>query len=141
MKNYEVFSMTPDYVSIGKRLQEARKAKNLTQQQLANYMELSVSYVKSVENGKKPSIAYLFSVAERCQVSFDWILIGVQNDLNLENKKADAIFDTDLKRMVEIITELMTQPDERIRNWAMVQFDKAFRDEIAHYELEKKEHA
>ncbi|MDR2005907.1 MAG: helix-turn-helix domain-containing protein [Acidaminococcales bacterium] len=69
--------MTPDYLAIGKRLQEARKKSGLTQQALADLMGVSVSYIKSTERGNKPSIQYLFAVAYSCHVSFDWLLIGV----------------------------------------------------------------
>lgn len=132
--------MQPDYFAIGKRLQEARKAKQMTQQQLANIMGVSVSYIKSTERGSKPSLQYLFTVAEHCEVSFDWLLIGVPNITINENNKVEAIFDPDLKMIIDVITGLLHNPDPNMRGWAIVQFKEAF-EKYWMIEAEKKDHA
>lgn len=80
--------MKPDYKAIGSRLKEARNLKNMTQQKLADSMDISVSYVKNTERGGKPSIEYLLVVADKCHVSLDWLLTGVHvgPDKQLEDR-------------------------------------------------------
>uniref|UniRef100_UPI003AB899F1 helix-turn-helix domain-containing protein n=1 Tax=Phascolarctobacterium faecium TaxID=33025 RepID=UPI003AB899F1 len=63
--------MELNYKEIGKRLKEARTNAKLTQQALADIMEVSVSYIKSTERGAKPSLKYLQTVVDSCHVSYD----------------------------------------------------------------------
>lgn len=44
--------MAIDFNIIGKRLKEARKLKNLTQEQLSEKMGVSIAYLSKVETGK-----------------------------------------------------------------------------------------
>lgn len=129
--------MEPDYILIGKRLQDARKASNLTQQALADIMGVSVSYIKSTERGSKPSIKYLFVVANSCHVSFDWLLTGANTP---QQQKNEVIFDPDLKRMIDVLKEIMSSENPHMRSWAIIQFEKAFSEVCATYD-EKKQHA
>ncbi len=110
--------MELDYLSIGKRLQEARKSNNLTQQELADIMGLSVSYIKSTERGNKPSIQYLFTVVDTCKVSFDWLLIGDQVSNN----------DDETEKILDTLRMILNDSDPEIRAWAKVQLRKAFAD-------------
>jgi transcriptional regulator with XRE-family HTH domain len=129
--------MEPNYLDISKRLKEARKASNLTQQELADLMGVSVSYVKSTERGKKPSIKYLFTVVENCHVSFDWLLIGDQNVMDVQQKSNS---DSSAEEFIDVIRKIMSNPDPDIRTWAKVQFRKAFADYFpVKDELNKKE--
>jgi transcriptional regulator with XRE-family HTH domain len=138
--------MKPDYVAIGARLKEARTLSKITQQELANFMDVSVSYVKNTERGGKPSLEYLLVVSEKCQVSVDWLLTGVQkeNNRDIENtastQKIEAVFDPDLKRMIDILKELMENENKNLRGWTIIQFEEAFKQHCATYD-EKKDQA
>lgn len=138
--------MKPDYTAIGTRLKEARNSKGITQQQLADIMGVSVSYVKNTERGGKPSIEYLLVVANECQVSTDWLLIGVQSipaeqgTSQATTQKIEAIFDPDLKDMMDVLKSLMENGDSDLRGWAKIQFKNAFKEHCAAVE-EKKHHA
>lgn len=120
--------MKPNYISIGARLKEARKFNKLTQQKLADMMGVSVSYVKNTERGGKPSIEYLLVVADKCHVSIDWLLTGVENNLDDQTQtlKKETVFYPDLKMMIDILTNIMQGDDPDLRTWAKVQFKKAF---------------
>ena len=135
--------MKPDYTATGLRLKEARNQKNITQQELADLVGVSVSYVKNTERGGKPSIEYLFSVSEICSVSIGWLLTGVQDvqvEPEAQTQKVEAIFDPDLKRMVDVLKELMESDNQNLRGWAIIQFENAFKQQCAAQD-EKKLHA
>ncbi len=125
--------MKPNYISIGARLKEARKFNKLTQQKLADMMGVSVSYVKNTERGGKPSIEYLLVVADKCHVSIDWLLTGVENNLDDQTQtlKKETVFYPDLKMMIDILTNIMQGDDPDLRTWAKVQFKKAFAEYTA----------
>jgi transcriptional regulator with XRE-family HTH domain len=114
--------MEPNYLDIGKRLQEARKNANISQQELADMMEVSVSYIKNTERGSKPSIKYLFVVVESCHVSFDWILNGVQIPMD-QPKEEDEV-----EKTLDTLRKLLNDSDPDIRAWAKVQIRKGFAD-------------
>lgn len=115
--------MKPDYPAIGSRLKEARQLQGMTQQELADILGVSVSYVKNTERGLKPSIAYLFSFSDVYSVSIEWLLKGVS-----PTQKVEVIPDPDLKDMIEILTTLMESDDQDLRGWTKIQFQKAFRE-------------
>ena len=50
-KNRKVIKMALDYSVIGKRLKEARLAKNYTQEDLAEKIDISVAFLSRVERG------------------------------------------------------------------------------------------
>ncbi|NCD08753.1 MAG: XRE family transcriptional regulator [Negativicutes bacterium] len=115
--------MELNYLEIGKRLREARKNINISQQQLADIMGVSASYIKNTENGAKPSIKYLFTVVETCNVSFDWLLAGRQIQC-IPPTAPDYKFETE--EILGKLRTLLNDSDPDIRSWAKVQIKKAF---------------
>ena len=58
------------------RLEEIRKAKGITQEELANALEVSRQTVGSLENGRyNPSIILAFKIARFFEVSIEEIFI------------------------------------------------------------------
>ena len=112
-----------DYIEIGKRLREARKNANITLQELADLMNVSLSYIKNTEYGSKPSLKYLFAVVEHCHVSFDWLLTGNGNICSFENLIGQG---DETEEILVKLKELLNNEDPDIRAWAKVQIKKAF---------------
>lgn len=115
--------MELNYLEIGKRLQSARKDSHLSQQELADMIDVSVSYVKNIERGSKPSLKYLFAVAETCHVSFDKILNDVHVSLlppptNFSNEETEFLLDG--------LRNILNTANPDIRIWAKVQLQKMF---------------
>ena len=145
--------MKPDYIEIGKRLKEARSFCGLRQQDVADAVHLSVSYVKNTERGIKPSIEYLFMVSYLCRVSIEWLLTGTgtgpgeqptpanapASQNSPQTQKIEAVFDPDLKRMIDILKTIMESDNPHLRSWAIIQFENAFKEHCA--TVEKKQHA
>ncbi len=114
--------MAFDFVSIGKRLKEARVKQNLKQQELADLLGTSVSYVKVTERGQRPSLEYLQTVVENCNTSYNWLLTGSETLSNNQNYNlAD-----DKQKILEVINKLLDDDDPDIRSWAKVQIKRAF---------------
>ena len=60
---------------IGARLKQARLAKNLTQQQLAEAVDISASFLSNVEMGRQAmTIKTLISLLDTLNISADWLL-------------------------------------------------------------------
>lgn len=53
MYNLEVIKLDNEYINFIKNIKYYRKKLNLTQEQLAEKSDLSVSYIKQIESGKE----------------------------------------------------------------------------------------
>lgn len=63
------------------RLEEIRKAKGITQEELANALEVSRQTVGSLENGRyNPSIILAFKIARFFEVSIEEVFICEEDE-------------------------------------------------------------
>lgn len=68
---------------IGARLRQARLAKNLSQPQLAEAADISVSYLSNLENGRQAmNIKIMASLLDILNVSADWLLGNCTDSAN-----------------------------------------------------------
>jgi transcriptional regulator with XRE-family HTH domain len=59
----------PEAVRVGKHLRYTRRVKDLTQEELAETLGVSVSWVSKIERGTKlPNLKFLFRMAKALQV-------------------------------------------------------------------------
>lgn len=64
-----------DYVAIGKKIRSIRKARNLSQEQLAEKIWISTTHMSHIETGStKLSLSVLVDIAEALQVGTDELL-------------------------------------------------------------------
>jgi len=84
-----------DKVQIGEKIREARLAGKLTQEELAEKVDICVTYLSDIERGKKfPSFALFVKFAEALDVSADYLLRG-------EINSAKPHVYTELNRLLE----------------------------------------
>ena len=64
-----------DYKKLGKRIKEERLKKNLTQEQLAEAINLSSVYISHIENAStKPSLETLVNLSNALDITPDFLL-------------------------------------------------------------------
>ena len=69
--------MNFDHVAFGKRLRETRKERGMTQEQLANALNISTHHLGNIEAGRRGfSIDLLIEVSAVLDVSLDILIIG-----------------------------------------------------------------
>lgn len=69
--------MSFDVIGCGKRIQELRKSRGLTQEQLAEKLCVTCKYVQRIEAGRAMgSIDLLIDTATFFSVSMDYLLLG-----------------------------------------------------------------
>ena len=77
-----------NYKDLGKRIKEERHKLNLTQEQLAEYANISTSYMGQIERGERNvTLDTLIRITNRLNVSIDYLLkesiiIDSDNSLN-----------------------------------------------------------
>ncbi|MCX7748814.1 MAG: helix-turn-helix domain-containing protein [Clostridia bacterium] len=69
--------MNIDYSIIGKRIKDARNEKKLTQETLAEYLDVSIVYISRIERGSaKINLETLVKISNFLDVSPSYILTG-----------------------------------------------------------------
>ena len=101
--------MSLNYILLGKRIQNIRKGKEVTQAKLAEKINCSPSYISYLENGSKGlSLETLIRIANVLNVSTDDLLIdSLINTTKVSNHKfADLIADCseyELRILLEVV--------------------------------------
>lgn len=86
--------MAIDYQTIGRRLQEKRKAQGLTQEVLAEQVGITVVYLSKVENGRvRPTLELLDCLCDKLNLNLATLLAGVQiQEDGYANERVVALF-------------------------------------------------
>ena len=78
-----------DYSVLGIKIRQARKAKNMTQEQLAEACDLSTAHIGHIERGTRAlSIESLILISRVLNISTDYLLFDVAN---LGDKRIDNL--------------------------------------------------
>lgn len=138
--------------TLGKRLNYLRG--DDSQEEIAMKTGVSQSNLSKLELDKTlPRAEALIALSDYFKVTTDWLLLGrgpgpgeqsspagsADQQDNGNNKKIEAVFDPDLKLMIDTLKLLMESGDPDLRGWAKIQFKKAFGEQTA--TVEKKQHA
>lgn len=93
--------------AIGNRISERRKQLNLTQEQVAEKMNVSIQMVSNLERGNKAiKIENLLKISEILDMSTDYILTGkhTEKDVNAFLTRVSKLSDNDYK-MIDMLIE------------------------------------
>lgn len=96
-------------IEMGKRIQKQRKAMGLTQEQVAEKMNLSVQSLSCIELGKKAiRPENLCNLCNILNVSADYILMGKKSETQLKgiSQKLSTMSDDDLIIIEKLINRL-----------------------------------
>lgn len=71
--------MAIDYRAIGQRLQACRKSRQMTQEELAEQVNITVVYLSKIENGRvKPTLELLDTFCDVLDLELSGLITGVQ---------------------------------------------------------------
>jgi transcriptional regulator with XRE-family HTH domain len=107
-----------DYANLGKRLREERLKLNLTQEQLAEYVDISSSYMGQIERGeRKVTLDTLLKITNRLNVSIDYLLkdsinIDSDNTLNQFKQLLDGKSTANKQMAVDVIRVMFSHLDD-----------------------------
>ena len=84
--------MTTQFVEMGKRIASRRKSLGLTQNQLAEILEISNNHLSSIENGKQsPSFEKFIKLCEALDTTPDHLVLGCIHTKDIEQNIIDTI--------------------------------------------------
>jgi len=86
--------MNYDTLTVGKRIQALRREKGLTQEQLAERLNISTVHLAKIETGKRGcSLDILIDFAAFFSVSLDYLVLGKISDIEVR-LRLDAVIQT-----------------------------------------------
>ena len=95
-----------DLAAIGRRICLQRKKLKLSQERLAEYTDISSSFVGAIERGEKiPAVDTLARLAKCLDTSLDYLVFGIVNTCD----KAQCSLYTDIMKVVESHTSYSKQ--------------------------------
>ena len=101
--------------AIGQRIKQAREAKGLTQEQLAEKVALSASHISVIERGiKAPRLETLVDILNVLQVDANFILtdvLSVSNQIvsSLLSHKLSLLPETHQKKILRVLDTLIQE--------------------------------
>ena len=103
-----------DLVEIGKRIQGRRKQMGLTQEQLADKMDVSIQMVSNLERGNKAiRIENLIKLSQILNISTDYILTGKEttDDMQTLTEQMANLSQRD-RKMMELLMDFCLSDNE-----------------------------
>jgi len=131
-------------MNIGSTIKAIRKQRKMTQQQLADEMKISRSYLSDIENGNKnPSTKTLESLAKKLNVSITYLTTGMKT---LNDLTEDEI-DNQIKSAQSNLKKIKNDSEKELKNYLLelIQKDlsfievKYFAETVKYYEAEKND--
>ena len=112
--------MKTDYVLIGERIKFWRQQRKLTQERLAEIVELTPGFISLIETGKKrASLETLLSICRALNITFNDLLVGnqiIQNtDYNTEFSELTVKLNESERHLVFEITKAVCKTIYRNR--------------------------
>ena len=84
-----------DTYESGKRIQELRKAHDMTQAQLAEKLNISLDHMRKIENGQRGcSVDLLISVSMTFSVSLDFLVLGKSDDRTVQKNAIQSVIES-----------------------------------------------
>ena len=107
-----------DMKAIGQRIKQAREAKRLTQEQLAEKVGLSASHISVIERGiKSPRLETLVEILNILKVDANSILsdvLSVSNEIvsSLLSDKLSVLPETQQRKILRVLDTLIQETSE-----------------------------
>ncbi len=102
--------MEDQYIQIGNRIQQRRKALHIKQSDLAELVDISTNHMSSIETGKqKPSLDVLLKICEHLETTPNHLLLGClyPNDISKDIIDTIHLCSKDQMQLVRDFAELL----------------------------------
>lgn len=107
------------FITMGRRIQLRRKELGLTQNKLAELLEVSNNHLSAIENGReKPSLEKFVILCELLKTTPDFLLLGNLHSCNVSQNISDnlRLCDTEDIKLAGQIIELLVARNQNLWN-------------------------
>lgn len=101
-----------NFKAIGQRIKRIRKEKNLTQENLAEMLDISTEHLSRIETGSyRPSLTLIEKLSEILATDEQTLMFGNTSETNSSSQLSDKIdcLSEDEKKAVSIIIDLISK--------------------------------
>ncbi|MBS7007791.1 helix-turn-helix domain-containing protein [Anaerostipes sp.] len=103
--------MKINYEALGRKIKEVRRKQNMTQEYLAEKVDLSISHISNIETAKtKVSLPTLVEISNALGVSVDYLLMDSYKSLEMREdifvKELDTVIENCGPRDKKIVLEI-----------------------------------
>ena len=85
--------MEINFDEIGSRISTRRKNLKLTQETLAEMVDMSINQISNIENNKSiPSVETILKLCEALKTTPNYFLLGIDTDFNITEIMTNAIY-------------------------------------------------
>ena len=110
--------MKPDSKECGKRIQQLRNEKGITQEELAEKLNVSWNTIAKIECGlRKPSIDFLIELSLFFETSINYLVLGVPLE-EVENKARIKEIEDTIQKIDEAIEMLLEEKEKLLQQKA-----------------------
>lgn len=100
--------MDDELQKIGAKVKQARLAKHMTQQQLAEAAGISISFLSNIENGKQSmNLRVLISISDALNVSADRLIRDIPSSASLISQEIESELASCTQKEQEAILQLV----------------------------------
>lgn len=100
-----------DFKTIGTKIRERRKIVGITQEAIANILDVNASHISNIENGRaNPSLTILVKIANVLHCSVDYFICGEytykvngEEEKTLDNMIMDKLKDSDNETKIKVL--------------------------------------
>lgn len=97
-----------DYYKIGQKIRKYRKAMGMTQEELAEHVEISVTHMSHIETGNtKLSLPVLVDISKVLEVRTDDMLFDSPSEKEISIKELTETLETCTANELRIITDIV----------------------------------
>ena len=106
-------SISPEQLSAGGRLRRERILRNMTQEEMASYLDISASYLGAIERGTRPLSKKMMEIVhDRLKVSYDFLMEGRFMTAASIQQFVREDTDTDMVRKTNVLLNAASQQDQ-----------------------------
>ena len=88
-----------DFKAIGLKIKERRQSQGITQEMVANYLDVNPSHISNIECGRaNPSLTSLIKIANILHCSIDYFICGEYNFL-IDKEKEKTLDDKIIEKL------------------------------------------
>lgn len=101
-----------NFKAIGQRIKRIRKEKNLTQEKLAELLDISTEHLSRIETGSyRPSLALIEKISKIYEVDEQALMFGNNTETQKSNELSEKIecLSDNKKQAVSIIIDLISE--------------------------------
>lgn len=111
-------TMNVDFDLMGQKIKDARDKARLTQEQLAENVDLSVTHISAIENNNSGvSVASLVKIANELNVSLDWLLFDKTEGLYFIENEVSRLFSDCTDKEAQILLNFLKSDKEILRKY------------------------